>query len=155
MIFPSTPRLITTMFDVSKMNEMDSTQVGTVGENFVASVLGGFGCEVSHATGQGYDLVVLEKHNDGSTKPIRIDVKTARSASKQRNFHIGKGKSHPGFRDYEAGSCDLFALLCLEDMSLVFKKCETYVGKKSIYINPLEHNSTDSYDSWMEATRDL
>lgn len=143
------------MFNVAKMNEMSGTQIGTVGENFVASVLGGFGCEVSHAVGQGYDLVVLDKHSDGSTKPIRIDVKTATSASKQRNFHIGKGKSYPGFRPYEAGGCDLFALLCLEDMSLVFQKCAAYVGKKSIYINPTKHTNTDAYDSWIEATSDM
>ena len=143
-----------TMFDIQKMSEMDSTKIGFVGENLVASILGGFGCEVSHASGQGYDLVVI-KNEEGKVTPIRIDVKTATSASRQRTFHIAKGKSQPGFRDYEAGNCDLFALLCLEDLSLVFKKCSDYHGKRTIYINTSEHINTDCYDSWCEATKDI
>lgn len=143
------------MFDIQRMSNMDSTKIGFVGENLVASILGGFGCEVSHASGQGYDLVVIAKDKKGNAKPIRIDVKTATQANRKRVFHIAKGKSQPGFRDYEAGNCDLFALLCLEDLSLVFKKCDDYHGKRSIYINRQEHSDTDTYDSWCEATKDI
>ena len=51
--------------------------------------------------------------------PIRVDVKTVKAADKPRTYSIRKGKTTT-FREYEAGDCDLFALVCLEDQSIVF-----------------------------------
>lgn len=136
-----------TLFDPSRMKELNSTDVGTVGEYFVASVLGGYGLEVTKADASGYDLLIIEEG-----KPIRVDVKTMASDKGHRHWAIAKGKTG-SFRDYDADGCDIFALVCLEDQSLAFEKCENYEGKRHIYLNADKHKETDPYQSWKKAIK--
>lgn len=136
------------LFNPSLMQNLDATQVGTVGEYFVASVLGGFGYEVIHSPAKGFDLLVLPA--DERTDPIRVDVKTKSSSTGGRNYSIRRGKTTT-FREYSSGACDLFALVCLEDMSIAFVPCDDYDGKSSIYINPEKHKAVSPYESWCKA----
>jgi len=139
-------------FNPELMRSLDATHIGTIGEYFVASVLGGYGYEVIHAAGKGYDLLVMPVgHGD---HPIRVDVKTKSHDDGHRVFSIKKGKTTT-FRGYESGSCDLFALLCLEDMSLSFDLCEDFDGKGSLYLNREAHKRVDPYDSWRGAVQRL
>lgn len=133
------------LFCPERMQSLDATHIGEIGEYFVASVLGGFGYEVIKANGKGYDLIVM----DGD-KAVRVDVKTKASKDGSRIFNIKKGKT-TAYRDYDPSGCDVFALVCLEDLSLIFHPCEVYAGKRSIYINTVVHSTTDPYESWLEA----
>jgi hypothetical protein len=139
-------------FNPELMKALDATHIGTIGEYFVASVLGGYGYEVIHAAGKGYDLLVMDV--DHADHPIRVDVKTKSHDDGHRVFSIKKGKTTT-FRGYESKSCDLFALLCLEDMSLSFDLCEDFDGKGSLYLNREVHRGTDPYDSWRGAVQRL
>jgi hypothetical protein len=130
------------------MTNLDATQIGTVGEFFVASVLGGYGYEVIHSPAKGFDLLVLPA--DERSDPIRIDVKTKSASSGQRTYSIRRGKTTT-FREYQAGACDLFALVCLEDMAIAFVPCKNYDKKSTIYINPEKHRAIDPYKSWLQA----
>ena len=133
-------------FNPERMTDLDSSQVGTVGEFFVASILAGYGLEVHHTKSNGYDLLVCLP--DG--KVMRVDVKTKKAATGSRQFSIKKGKTTT-FREYETGDCDIFALVCLEDMSVVFERCEDYDGKNSIYINRDVHRESCPYESWVSS----
>jgi hypothetical protein len=132
-----------TLFKPTRMKDLNSTDVGTIGEYFVASILGGFGLEVTKADASGYDLLVIQEG-----RPIRIDVKTTATDKRRRHWGIAKGKTG-FFRDYEATGCDVFALLCLEDQSLSFESCKDYEGKRSISLSAKTHKSTDPYLSWL------
>lgn len=136
------------MFDPTRMQNLDATQVGTIGEYLVASIVGGFGYEVIHSPAKGFDLLVLPP--DERSMPVRVDVKTKSTSNSQRTYSIRRGKTTT-FRDYEAGACDLFALVCLEEMAISFVPCEDYDGKGTIYINPNAHRATDPYESWVKA----
>lgn len=138
-----------TLFDPTRMKELNSSDVGTVGEYFVASILGGYGLEVTKADVSAYDLLVL---HDG--RPIRVDVKTIASDKNYRYWGIAKGKTG-SVRDYESDGCDVFALVCLEDQALSFEKCDKYKGKRTIYVNSKTHKQTDSFASWTKSTKDL
>ena len=131
------------------MENLDATQIGEVGEHFVTSVLGGFGLEVFKTNGKGYDLIVMNEPNP----PIRVDVKTKSSIEGQRIYSIKKGKK-TNYRDFDPQACDIFALVCLEDLSLTFHRSEDYQGKRSIYVNADEHSTTDPYESWVAATQE-
>ena len=136
-----------TLFNPKLMMNLDATQVGRIGEYLVAAVLSGYGYEVHHTSGTGYDLLVMLPNNAGT---IRVDVKTKKAATGARLYSIRKGKTTT-FREYEAGDCDIFALVCLEDMSVTFRKCESYDGKNSIYINSLVHQKTCPYTAWQSS----
>ena len=129
------------------MSNLDATQVGRIGEYLVAAILSGYGYEVHHTAGSGYDLLVMLPNNDGT---IRVDVKTKKAATGARLYSIRKGKTTT-FREYEAGGCDVFALVCLEDMSVAFERCDNYDGKNSIYINRLIHQETCPYSTWQSS----
>ena len=133
------------------MNDLDASQVGKIGEYLVAAVLSGYGYDVHHANGKGYDLLVMLPDNDGV---IRVDVKTKKAATGARLFNIRKGKTTT-FREYEAGLCDVFALVCLEDMSVSFERCSDYDGKNAIYINRLTHQGTCPYTAWNSSIREF
>lgn len=139
-----------TIFNPSLMTNLDATQVGRIGEYLVAAILSGYGYEVHHTAGNGYDLLVMLPENAGT---IRVDVKTKKAATGARLYSIRKGKTTT-FREYEAGICDVFALVCLEDMSVSFEKCNDYDGKKSIYINRLLHQETCPYSTWQSSIED-
>lgn len=143
---------MSSIFNSHRMGNLDATQIGNIGENFVASVLGGFGYDVIRNNGKGYDLIVMPPERNGvnHTHPILVDVKTKASSEGPRIFNIKKGKK-TAYRDYDSSGCDLFALVCLEDMSLVFRRCDEFEGKRSIYINAEEHKEVDPYLSWKEA----
>jgi hypothetical protein len=143
-MFP--PESTKALFAPERMDDLDSSQIGTVGEYLVAAVIAGYGYEVHHTKCNGYDLLVMR---DGAD-PIRVDVKTVKAANKPRTYSIRKGKTTT-FREYEAGDCDLFALVCLEDQSIVFDRCDKYDGKSSIYINRDKHRDTCSHRSWQSA----
>ena len=130
-------------FNPERMTNLDSSQVGTVGEFFVASILAGYGLEVHHTKSNGYDLLVCLP--DG--KVVRVDVKTKKAATGARLYSIRKGKTTT-FREYEAGQCDVFALVCLEDMSITFQMCSDHDGKNSIYLNREEHVDTCPHTAW-------
>lgn len=130
------------LFNISRMASLTSSHIGDVGEHLVASLLGGYGYEVVHSRAAGHDIVAFYQDT-----AIRVNVKTTMKDSGGRNFMIAKGKSS-GFRDYDGSNCDVFALLCLEDLSLSFARCEDYIGKRAIYIPSKQHKETDSYDSW-------
>ena len=83
--------------------------------------------------------------------PIRVDVKTIKAADRPRQYSIRRGKTTT-FREYSAGDCDLFALVCLEDQSILFDRCDKYHGKSSIYINRDTHRNTCPHESWLSAT---
>lgn len=134
-------------FDPARMEKLDAGQVGSIGEYFVASLLSGYGYEVHHTKTNGYDLLAVVP---GLREYVRVDVKTQKNADKPRNFRIWKGKNTT-IRDYEVGDCDIFALVCLEDMSVMFTPCELYDGKKNVYVNREEHIQTDPYESWSKA----
>lgn len=140
------------LFNPKRMKNLDATQVGAIGENLVASILAGYGYEVVRTNGKGYDLIVMppSSHRANAYYPILVDVKTKASADGQRIFNIKKGKK-TNYRDYDSSDCDLFALVCLEDMSVVFRKCDEFEGKRSIYLNSEEHKQIDPYVSWREA----
>lgn len=135
------------LFDPSRMDNLDASQIGTVGEYLVAAVIAGYGYEVHHTRCNGYDLLVMRPGKD----PIRVDVKTMKHADKPRQWSIRRGKTTT-FREYEAGDCDIFALVCLEDQSIVFDRCEKYDGKGFIYINRNRHSATCPHESWHSAT---
>ena len=132
-----------TLFKATRMRDLNSSDVGTIGEYFVASILGGFGLEVTKADASGYDLLVIDEG-----RPVRIDVKTTTTDKKRRMWGIAKGKTG-FFRDYDAKNCDVFALLCLEDQALTFERCKDYEGKRSIYLSAETHKSIDPYKSWL------
>jgi hypothetical protein len=136
------------LYKSDRMENLDATQIGEVGEHFVTSVLGGFGLEVFKTNGKGYDLIVMNEPN----APIRVDVKTKSSLEGQRIYNIKKGKK-TNYRDFDPQACDIFALVCLEDLSISFHRSEDYAGKRSIYINADEHSTTDPYESWVAATQ--
>jgi len=133
------------LYRSERMESLDATQIGEVGEHFVASVLGGFGLEVFKTNGKGFDLLVM------GDNPIRVDVKTKSSLEGQRIYNIKKGKK-TNYRDFNPKVCDIFALVCLEDLSLSFHRSEDYAGKRSIYVNANKHSATDPYESWLSAT---
>jgi len=133
------------LYRAERMENLDATQIGEVGEHFVVSVLGGFGLEVYKTNAKGFDLLVL------GDKPIRVDVKTKSSLEGQRIYNIKKGKK-TNYRDFNPQACDIFALVCLEDLSLSFHRSEDYAGKRSIYVNADRHSATDPYESWVSAT---
>ena len=135
------------LFNPNLMSKLDATQVGRIGEYLVAAILSGYGYEVHHTAGSGYDLLVMLPDNAGT---LRVDVKTKKAATGARLYSIRKGKTTT-FREYEAGGCDVFALVCLEDMSVAFEKCDDYDGKKSIYINRLIHQETCPYSTWQSS----
>jgi len=137
------------LFNPNLMDGMDATHVGEVGEFLVASVLAGFGHEVAKTNGKGYDLIVMDGH-----RTVRVDVKTKATKDGARIFNIKKGKKTT-YRDYDPSDCDVFALLCLEDLSLTFQPCKVYAGKRSIYLNREAHMKADPYLSWLEATKDM
>lgn len=137
-----------TVFSPERMQNLTATHVGEVGEFLVASILGGFGFEVVKTNGKGYDLIVMPR-SEGQ-RPIRVDVKTKASSEGPRIFNIKKGKKTT-YRDYDPSDCDVFALVCLEDLSLTFKKCSEFAGKRSIYLNRDEHKATDPYASWVDS----
>lgn len=134
------------LFDPSLMNNLDATQIGRIGEHLVAAMLGGYGYEVHHTAGNGYDLLVMLPDEAGT---VRVDVKTKKAATNARQFSIRKGKTTT-YREYEAGLCDVFALVCLEDTSITFEKSDNYCGKTGIYLNGSEHNSICPYSAWKE-----
>jgi len=138
----------TKLYKPDRMEGMDASQIGEVGEHFVTSVLGGFGLEVFKTNGKGYDLIVM----NGPHPPIRIDVKTKSSLEGQRIYNIKKGKK-TNYRDFDPQACDIFALVCLEDLSLSFHRSTDYAGKRSIYVNANQHSNTDPYESWVAATQ--
>ena len=140
----ATPRH-TNLYKPERMENLDATQIGEVGEHFVASVLGGYGLEVFKTNGKGFDLLVMGE------EPIRVDVKTKSSLDGQRIYNIKKGKK-TNYRDFNPQACDIFALVCLEDLSLSFHRSEDYAGKRSIYLNAEKHSATDPYESWVSAT---
>jgi len=133
------------LYRSERMEGLDATQIGEIGEYFVASVLGGFGLEVFKTNGKGFDLLVM------GDNPIRVDVKTKSSLDGQRIYNIKKGKK-TNYRDFNPQACDIFALVCLEDLSLSFHRSEDYAGKRSIYVNAKAHSATDPYESWLSAT---
>ena len=133
------------LYRSERMEGLDATQIGEVGEYFVASVLGDFGLEVFKTNGKGFDLLVM------GDNPIRVDVKTKSSLDGQRIYNIKKGKK-TNYRDFNPQACDIFALVCLEDLSLSFHRSEDYAGKRSIYVNAKAHSATDPYESWVSAT---
>ena len=135
------------LFSANRMDSLDASQTGTVGEYLVAAVLAGYGHEVHHTKCNGYDLLVM--HPDRN--PIRVDVKTIKAADRPRQYCIRRGKTTT-FREYSAGDCDLFALVCLEDQSILFDRCDKYHGKSSIYINRDTHRNTCPHESWLSAT---
>lgn len=128
------------------MINLDASQIGEIGEHFVASVIGGFGYQVFKTNAKGFDLLVMSEDT-----PIRVDVKTKSSLEGQRIYNIKKGKTRK-WKDFDPKVCDVFALVCLEDLSLTFHKAEDYAGKRSIYVNSKKHSSTDPYESWLKAT---
>lgn len=132
------------LFNPNLMTPLDATQVGRIGEHLVAAMLAGYGYEVHHTAGSGYDLLVMLPNDTGV---IRVDVKTKKAATGARLFSIRKGKTTT-FREYEAGVCDVFALVCLEDTSVTFEKCDDYAGRNSIYLNRLEHQATCPHTAW-------
>jgi hypothetical protein len=134
-------------FDPVMFKNLEATQVGTVGEYFVASILGGFGYEVFKVAGSGFDILVSDVKTGDMT---RVNVKTKVADKGSRSFSVQKGKTTT-FRPYDGSHCDLFALLCLEDQSLCFTPVDEHLGKSSIYINRKEHRAVDPYTSWMEA----
>jgi len=134
------------LFDPNRMNSLDASQVGRIGEHLVAAMLAGYGHEVHHTAGNGYDLLVMLPDTSDT---IRVDVKTKKAATNARRFNIKKGKTTT-FREYEAGICDVFALVCLEDTSVTFEKCDDYVGKSGIYLNGRTHRGTCPYSAWKE-----
>ena len=134
------------LFNPNLMDPLDATQVGRIGEHLVAAVVAGYGYEVHHTAGSGYDLLVMLPDDSGV---IRVDVKTKKAATGARLYSIRKGKTTT-FREYEAGDCDIFALVCLEDMSVTFEKCADYDGKNSIYLNRLIHRDTCPHTAWQE-----
>jgi len=134
------------LFAPERMSTLDASQVGTVGEYLVAAIVSGYGYEVHHTKCNGYDLLVMIPNR----APIRIDVKTLRSSGANRTYSIRKGKTTT-FRDYSAGDCDLFALVCLEDMSVLFDRCDKYDGKSSVYINRHQHKNTCPHQSWVDS----
>jgi len=135
------------LFNPNLMDSLDATQVGRIGEHLVAAVVAGYGYEVHHTAGSGYDLLVMLPEDDGV---VRVDVKTKKAATGARLYSIRKGKTTT-FREYEAGDCDIFALVCLEDMSVTFEKCADYDGKNSIYLNRLLHKDTCPYTAWQQS----
>jgi hypothetical protein len=134
------------LFNPKLMSRLDATQVGRIGEHLVTSMIAGYGYNVHHADGNGYDILAMIPKTRG--KVIRIDVKTRKSAEGNRQFSIRKGKT-TAFREYESDKCDLFALVCLEDQSVTFKKCSDYEGKNFIYLNAQSHKTTDPHESWV------
>lgn len=132
------------LFNPDHMDPLDATQVGRVGEYLVAAMLSGYGYDVHHTSSNGYDLLVMLPEDKGI---IRVDVKTKKAATGSRLFSIRKGKTTT-FREYEAGSCDVFALVCLEDTSVTFEKCRDYDGKNSIYLNRQTHQDTCPFTAW-------
>ena len=143
-LFPESEKAL---FAADRMDNLDASQVGTIGEYLVAAVIAGYGYEVHHTKCNGYDLLVMRP---GEAPPIRVDVKTVKAADKPRTYSIRKGKTTT-FREYEAGDCDLFALVCLEDQSIVFDRCDKYDGKTSIYINRDKHRYACPHRSWQSA----
>jgi len=133
-----------TLFNPDFMTDLDATQIGRIGEHLVAAILAGFGYEVHHTAGAGYDLLVMLPGDEGI---IRVDVKTKKAATGARLYSIRKGKTTT-FREYKAGNCDVFALVCLEDMSVTFEMCSDYDGKNSIYLNREEHVETCPHSAW-------
>lgn len=133
-----------TLFNPDFMTDLDATQIGRIGEHLVAAILAGFGYEVHHTAGAGYDLLVMLPGDEGV---IRVDVKTKKAATGARLYSIRKGKTTT-FREYKAGNCDVFALVCLEDMSVTFEMCSDYDGKNSIYLNREEHVETCPHSAW-------
>ena len=131
------------LFCPERMKSLEATEVGNVGEHLVASILGGYGLEVIKANGKGYDLLVVE----GNTS-TRIDVKT-RSAGGDINFYIGKGKT-TAYRDFSNENVDMFAFVCLETLSIIFRPSKDYVGKRTAYV-PVSQRDVDPYESWKEA----
>ena len=75
------------LFDPSLMNPLDATQVGRIGEHLVAAIVSGYGYEVHHTAGSGYDLLVMLPEDAGV---IRVDVKTKKAATGARLYSIGK-----------------------------------------------------------------
>jgi len=136
-----------TLFDPSLMTPLDCSQVGRIGEHLVTAILSGYGYEVHHTAGSGYDLLVMLPDQKGV---IRVDVKTKKAATGARLYNIKKGKTTT-FREYESGVCDVFALVCLEDTSVTFEKCDNYDGKTSIYLNRVAHQETCPYTAWQLA----
>ena len=134
------------LFNPELMEPLDATQVGRIGEHLVAAMLAGYGYEVHHTAANGYDLLVMLPDDAGV---IRIDVKTKKAATGARQYNIRKGKTTT-FREYEAGTCDVFALVCLEDTSVTFEKCDDYDGKNAIYLNRLVHKDTCPHRAWQE-----
>jgi hypothetical protein len=137
---------ITKLFNIDRMDGLDPTDIGTIGEHFVASIVGGFGYDVVKANGKGYDLLVL----DGE-RTVRVDVKTARTNAVKQSFWIGKGAGRTEERrGFEGENVDLFAFLCLETLGLVFRPSTDYIGKKLVYLK-VDERITDPYESWKEA----
>lgn len=135
----------TKLFSPQRMQNLDATQVGDVGEHLVASIVGGYGYEVVKANGKGYDLLTLHEG-----KPIRIDVKTRSKRTNAMVFYVGKGKT-TAYRDFTNDNVDMFAFVCLDPLKLVFKPSEQYVGKRSVYVPVEEWATVDPYQSWEEA----
>lgn len=131
-------------FDPSRMKGLGATQIGRVGEYFVASILGGYGHDVIPACMDGYDLLVFFQG-----VPIRVDVKTA-TASDRPMFNVGKGKTTT-FRAFSNDNVDLFAFLRLDTLQLVFRPSYLYVGKRTVRL-PVKDWDVDPYDSWQEST---
>jgi len=86
------------MFDPTRMQNLDATQVGTIGEYLVASVVGGFGYEVIHSPAKGFDLLVLPP--DERSMPVRVDVKTKSTSNSQRTYSIRRGKTTTANEQY-------------------------------------------------------
>ena len=138
-----------TLYKPERMANLTSTQVGTIGEYLVASILGGFGVEITRADASSYDLLALI-----GDRPIRIDVKTTATDSPRRGFWVGKGKTG-NIRPFGGSGCDLFALVCLEDHAIFFDTCAKHAGKKIISLSRANHQNKDSYDSWLTSLEEL
>lgn len=135
-----------TLFNPDLMDDLNATQIGRIGEYLVAAMLGGYGNEVHHTPGKGYDLLVMPSDDTGV---VRVNVKTKKAAKGGRRYSIRKGKT-TRFRAYKADDCDIFALVCLEDMSVTFEECSNYDGKGTIYLNTTAHKQAEPYTKWRE-----
>lgn len=145
MTMTHSPNQNTNLFNPERMQNMDPTQVGDVGEHLVASIVGGYGYEVVKANGKGYDLLTLHEG-----KPIRIDVKTRSRHTPAMTFYVGKGKT-TAYRDFTNENVDMFAFICLETLKLVFKPSADYIGLRSAYVPVSEWKDSDPYESWEQA----
>jgi len=133
------------LYKPERMTDLTSTQIGTVGEYLVASIMGGFGVDVTRSDASAYDILALV-----GNIPIRIDVKTTAKNTPTRGFWVKKGKTGKE-RPFDGGGCDLFAFVCLEDHAIFFDTCDKYVGKTQIKIKRDSHQDQDPYQTWLNA----